>query len=73
MGARFHTAGREEKGLAHLVVLLAGREGGGSAAGAEDLAAQQDRRRHEPNQGEGRVGALPASAATGLHRRWRAR
>ena len=30
MGARFRTAGREEKGLAHLVVLLAGREGGGS-------------------------------------------
>ena len=42
MGAWFCTVGREEKGLAHLVVLLAEREGDGSAAGAEDMAAQQD-------------------------------
>ena len=69
MGARFRTAAREEKGLAHLVVLLVGREGGGSAAGAEDLAAQLDRRRHEPDRGEGHAGALLASAAVGL-RRW---
>ena len=66
MGARFRTVGREEKGLAHLVVLLAGREGGGSAVGVEDLAAQQDRRRHELDRGEGRAGALLASAAVGL-------
>jgi len=41
-------------------------QGGGSVAGAEDLAAQQDRRRHEPDRGEGRAGALLASAAVGL-------
>jgi len=35
----FRTVGREEKGLAHLVVLLARREGGGSVTGAKDLAA----------------------------------
>jgi len=66
LGGRFRTAGREEKGLAHLVVLLTGHEGDGSAAGEEDLAAQQDRRRHEPDRGEGHARALPSSAATGL-------
>jgi hypothetical protein len=70
LGARFRTTGREEKGLAQLVALLAGREAGGSAVGAEDLAAQPYRRRHEPDQGgEGRAGALLASTAAGLPRR----